>query len=277
MSAPDPRQSPDGYFLLAKFLFEVSVGIGRVGLPISGLGASVCRCVVLSLCSRACALAPGGRFALGCQFPASLTHPGSGPAQRHPTAFGRRGGEVRRGQVNGSGFRLRRWRRSSRGNGSWFRRCRGVGFDVAGPLAEASGADRLHPVVVPARSRYRAAGVAGLGTGVAVDDVEDLRCVCVGVAAQDGVVGDGLVRRGEPGEGDLIVLRRGLEAGGPGRGVSADVESAVGATSWLRACTVRAMTRAGTSSPARSSGSGARRREAIMTHPKIGGGPDRGR
>ena len=72
---PGPRQSPGRCFLLVKYLFEFSVGVGRAGLLISGLGASV-RCpLVLLLRSRAWALVPDGRFALGCQFPASLTHP----------------------------------------------------------------------------------------------------------------------------------------------------------------------------------------------------------
>ena len=53
------------------------------------------------------------------------------------------------------------------------------------------------------------------------DDVEDLRCVGVRVAAEDGVVGDRLVRRGRPGEGDRIVYRRGLEVRGLGREVGA--------------------------------------------------------
>ena len=42
------------------------------------------------------------------------------------------------------------------------------------------GADRLHPVDVRARRRYRGVVVAGLGTGVALDHVEDLRWVRVG-------------------------------------------------------------------------------------------------
>ena len=83
-------------------------------------------------------------------------------------------------------------------------------------------------------------------------------------------MGDGLIRRGRPGEGDRIVFRRGLEVGGLGRWVSAG--GARGrVTSWLWAWTIRGMSTgtARIASPARSSRSGARRREAIMTREVI--------
>ena len=118
-SAPSPHQFLDRCFLLVKYLFEFSVGVGRAGLLISGLGASVRCCVVSLLCSRAWALVPDGCFALGCQFPASLTHPRSGPTQGHPAAFGKRGGQVDGSLVIGSGSRLR---------GRSGCRCRGVGL-----------------------------------------------------------------------------------------------------------------------------------------------------
>ena len=116
---PGPSLSPGRCFLLVKYLFEFSVGVGRAGLLISGLGASVRCCVVLLLCSRTWALVPDGCFALGCQFPASLTHPRSGPAQGYPAAFGKRGGQVDGSLVIGSGSRLR---------GRSGCRCRGVGL-----------------------------------------------------------------------------------------------------------------------------------------------------
>ena len=97
----------------------------------------------------------------------------------------------------------------------------GVGSAVAGPFADAGGADGLDPVDVAARRCDRVVGVAGGGAGVGLDDVEDAQCVGGAVAANDGVVGDGGVRRGRPGEGDLVVGRRDSEVVGLGRGVGA--------------------------------------------------------
>ena len=169
---------------------------------------------------------------------------GCGPAQSHPVLHQlhrqARGPQVLRGRHK---FRCRRRGRSRRrGRGRSRRRRRGrsrrrrrvrrgggVDLDVARPLADAGGAHRLHPVDVGARRRHRTVGVAGHGTGVvaglaagvALDDVEDAQRVDVGVAAQDGVVSDRLVRRGRPSEGDRIVHPRSLEVGGLGRGISA--------------------------------------------------------
>ena len=145
--------------------------------------------------------------------------PSRWPAVCGEPRYDRRGGAVRRGQVNGSGFRLRCRRRSL--GGCRVRRTRGVGCGVAGPAADAGGADRLHPVDAGGRRRHRAVGAAGPGTDVDLDDVEDLRGGGGRVAAQDGVVGDRLVRGGPPGQGDRIVYPGGLEVGGLGRGISA--------------------------------------------------------
>ena len=177
-----------------------------------------------------------------------------GPAQVCPAVSGKPGGQVGGGGVNGvrPRLRLRCWSVGRRWGGP---RC--LSFDVAGPMAHAVGSDRLHPVVVSPRRRHRIVFVAGHGTGVALDDVEDLRCVHVRVAAQDGVVGDRRSVEAVQARVTESCTAKAWRLVGVGL---EPVASPVGVASCPWACTVGPMNG--------SSGSVAGRREAIMPHPR---------